>query len=98
MRTNPFFDSWLFVTGQTPGHAALGAFRYVFVAFTISLILGSIGIAAAAWRRDRSQGTSDVVIWLVRSLIGAMWLEGSLWKLPLPGGLPYWLGLMGQNA
>ncbi len=30
----------------------------------------------------------------MRLLIGGMWLEGSLWKLPLPvsGGLSYWIG------
>ena len=29
MRTNPFFDSWLFLIGATDDHRALGIFQYV---------------------------------------------------------------------
>lgn len=101
MRTNPFLDAWLFLTGETATHAAIGQWRYLFTAFSAALVLGSVAVAIASWRGDPAQRTSrHVAIWLARALIGMMWLEGSLWKLPLPagGGLPYWLGLMSKNA
>src|SRR5437016_2439611 len=32
VRTNPFYDTWLFLIGSTDDHNALGIFKYVFVA------------------------------------------------------------------
>ena len=99
MRSNPFADGLDFVLGRTGNHANLGDAIWIFVAFTIALIAASVMVAIAVWRRDPSQrNVWTVSAWLCRALIGAMWLEGSLWKLPLPGGLGYWLGLMGKNA
>jgi len=39
-------------------------------------------------------------MWLSRVLVGCMWFEGMLWKLPLPvgGGLRYWTEQMGTRA
>lgn len=99
MRTNPFLDALLFLTGQASSHDALGFWRYLFALFSIGLVVASLAVAVIAWMRDPAQRSSrNVVLWLARGLIGAMWLEGSLWKLPPPGGLTYWLGLMGKNA
>ena len=101
MRTNPFSDALSFLLGATGGHADIGWGRIPFVAFTLALVAGSIALAVVNWSANPAQrGARNVAIWLVRGLIGAMWLEGSLWKLPLPvsGGFTYWLGLMGDNA
>jgi uncharacterized membrane protein YphA (DoxX/SURF4 family) len=53
------------------------------------------------WREDPSQRTGrNLAIWFVRVLVGGMWFQGLLWKLPLPvsGGLKYWLEQMGNRA
>lgn len=41
-----------------------------------------------------------MTIWLFRMLIGTMWLQGSLWKLPLPvgPGFEYWTGQLVEHS
>lgn len=93
MRTDPFTDSFYFFIGQTPDHDALGWARYLLVALYAAALVGGIAVAVRAWSRDPAQRTGrDLGIWLFRMLIGTMWLQGSLWKLPLPvsGGFRYW--------
>ncbi|WP_334356750.1 MULTISPECIES: DoxX family protein [unclassified Bradyrhizobium] len=58
-----------------------------------ALLLAGIAVAFQNWREDSAQRSGrHLGIWLVRVLIGCMWFEGMLWKLPLPvsGGLQYW--------
>ena len=58
-----------------------------------SLLIASIAIAWQNWRDDPSQRSSHhVSIAVVRVLIGCMWFEAMLWKLPLPvsGGVKFW--------
>jgi uncharacterized membrane protein YphA (DoxX/SURF4 family) len=58
-----------------------------------ALFIASVAIAIRNWREDPTQHTGrHVGTWLVRVLIGCMWFEAMLWKLPLPvsGGLQYW--------
>lgn len=101
MRTNPISDSVSFLIGATDDHAGIGWGATPFIALSTGLVVGSIALAAVNWSADPAQRTGrNVALWLMRTLIGAMWLEGSLWKLPLPvsGGFSYWLGLMGDNA
>lgn len=101
MRTNPFSDALSFLTGATDGHAGIGWGAIPFVALSLALVIASFVIAWRNWRSDPAQRTArNVALWLMRACIGAMWLEGSLWKLPLPvaGGFRYWLGLMADNA
>lgn len=101
MRTNPFYDSWLFLIGQTPDHEALGSARYVLVALYAAALIGSAVVAARAWSRDPAQRRGRALaIWLFRTLIGTMWLQGSLWKLPLPvaGGFQYWTGQLVEHS
>lgn len=101
MRTNPFYDAVEFLTAGTDNHAAIGWGAVPFALLSVGLVIGSIAIAAANWRADPTQRTGrHMALWLMRTLIGSMWLEGSLWKLPLPisGGFGYWVGLMGDNA
>jgi hypothetical protein len=84
MRANPFYDAWLFVTGQTSEHAASGIGWLLTVLF-ISLLLASILIALRAWQQDLAQRSwNHIATWLMRVMIGCMWFQGSIWKLPLP--------------
>lgn len=101
MRTNPFYDSWLFLIGQTPDHDALGGAKYLLVALYAAALIGSVAVAARAWSRDPAQRNGrTLAIWLFRTLVGTMWLQGSLWKLPLPvaGGFQYWTGQLVEHS
>jgi uncharacterized membrane protein YphA (DoxX/SURF4 family) len=93
MRVNPFYDSWLFLIGETGPHLGTGAWRYLLVLLFWLLVAASIYIAHRNWQGDPAQRTvRDLGTWAARVAIGAMWFEGSLWKLPIPsGGFQYWL-------
>jgi uncharacterized membrane protein YphA (DoxX/SURF4 family) len=57
------------------------------------LLLASCGIALSAWRRQPAQrSVRSVAIWLLRVIVGTMWWQQSLWKIP-PNfdGLLYWM-------
>jgi len=72
------------------------------------LVLGSIAIAAVNLASDPAQRTvTHVWMWMTRLLIGSLWWQQTLWKLPptytdLPdgvtGGLHKWVGEMVGNA
>ncbi len=101
MRTNPFYDTWLFLLGQTPDHDALGPAKYLLVALYAALLVGGVVVAARTWSRDPAQRTGrNLAIWLIRTLIGSMWFQGSLWKLPLPvaGGFQYWTSQLVEHS
>lgn len=93
MPTNPFIDSWRFLTASTNDYLNQGNLRFLILALFWALLLGAIAIAVLNWRQDPSQRTGrHLGVWLVRVLIGTMWFQGMLWKLPLPvsDGLQYW--------
>jgi uncharacterized membrane protein YphA (DoxX/SURF4 family) len=93
VRTNPFHDAWLFLTGAADYPDEIGSLKYILVALYWAVLIGSCVIAAINWRDDPGQRNSaHVVTWICRLLIGSMWFQGSLWKLPLPvsGGFEYW--------
>ncbi len=101
MPKNPFTDVWQFLTGTTSDHLLLGSWRYLLVVLFWALLAGSIFLAFRNWQEDPAQRTSrHFGTWLVRVLIGGMWFEAMLWKLPLPvsEGLQYWTGQMGTRA
>ena len=101
MPKTPFTDVFLFLTGSTGDHLTLGAWRFLLVALYWALLLGSIYFAFRNWREDATQRTAThVVTAVVRVLVGTMWFEGMLWKLPLPlsGGLEFWTGQMATRA
>jgi len=99
MNPNPLFDVIIFLTKP-------GWLTWVFW----GLLVASIFIALydfSALRDQRDPG--HVGRWMFRLLIGAMWWQQSLWKLPpyytdQPAepfgatGLAYWMGLMGKHA
>ena len=99
--SNPFSDFWDFLIGNTDDHAALGSWKYLLVALFAALMVASIVVAVRNWQEDPSQRTgSHLGTWFVRVLVGGMWFQGMLWKLPLPvsGGLKYWTEQMGSRA
>lgn len=102
MRTNPFSDAWAFTVGNTNDHNALGAWKYLFVLLFLALIGASVVIAIRNWREDPAQRTgTHLATWIMRVLIGSMWFEGMLWKLPLfshDNGLYYWTQQMAGRA
>jgi uncharacterized membrane protein YphA (DoxX/SURF4 family) len=74
------------------------------------LIIASIAIAAYAWARlPEQRGGYHIANWLIRFVIGAMWWQQTLWKLPPTytdhperpfgqTGLAYWMGVEGKHA
>jgi uncharacterized membrane protein YphA (DoxX/SURF4 family) len=101
MPTNPFTDVWHFLTATTSDYLHQGNWRYLILALFWVLLLVSIAVTLQNWREDPAQRTGrHLGIWLVRVLIGCMWFQGMLWKLPLPvsDGLQYWTEQEAKNA
>jgi hypothetical protein len=101
MPTNPFIDIWHFLSGNTNDYLHQGNWRYVILALFWVLLLAGIAIAFKNWQEDPEQRTGrHLGIWLIRMLIGCMWFQGMLWKLPLPvsDGLQYWTEQESTNA
>jgi uncharacterized membrane protein YphA (DoxX/SURF4 family) len=93
MPKNPIVDAWQFLTATTSDYLDLGAWRYLIVIFFWILVVASVLIAHRNWKEDPAQRSSvHLGTWVVRVLIGCMWFEAMLWKLPLPvsGGLQFW--------
>ena len=88
-RPNPASDVFEFLT--TPGWTTP-----VFWA----LLISSFVIATAAWRRDPSQRSAHALgLWMLRLLIGCMWWQQSLWKVPPDyDGLIHWMKEMVDHA
>jgi uncharacterized membrane protein YphA (DoxX/SURF4 family) len=101
MPRNPLTDVWQFLTGETGDYLQLGGWRYLLVLLFWALLAASIYIAVCNWKQDPAQRSAQHLgTWIVRVLIGCMWFEGMLWKLPLPmsGGLQYWVEQMSRRA
>ena len=82
MRPNPLHDAVQFMIRP-------GWFTLLFWL----LLLASVAIAVVVWRRDPLQRTlRHLGIWALRVLMGVMWWQQSLWKIP-PNfdGLRYWM-------
>jgi uncharacterized membrane protein YphA (DoxX/SURF4 family) len=89
MRPNPLHDALHFLT--QPGW---------FTPVLWVLLLASIGIAVLAWRRDPAQrAPRDLGNWGLRLLMGTMWWQQTLWKIP-PNfdGLKYWMQQEADHA
>jgi uncharacterized membrane protein YphA (DoxX/SURF4 family) len=93
MPSNPLTDVSHFLTATTSDYLHQGNWRYLILALFWALLLASFAIALQNWREDSDQRSwRHLGIWVVRILIGCMWFQGMLWKLPLPlsDGLQYW--------
>ncbi len=100
VRTNPFYDAWLFLIGATGDHEGSGV-RWPLTALFLVLLIASAWIAFRNWQQDPAQRTREhLATWFMRVMIGAMWFQGSLWKLPLPvsGGFRYWAQRLADDA
>ena len=101
MPQNPITDVWQFLTATTSDYLALGGWRFLILALFWVLMIASVVIAFRNWQEDPAQRTGrNIGIAFVRVLIGCMWFEGMLWKLPLPlsEGLQYWTGQEATRA
>ena len=93
MEKNPLTDVWQFLTATTSDYVSLGGWRYLLLALFWALLIASLVVAVRNWRDDPQQRTGrHLGTWLVRVLVGCMWFESMVWKLPLPvsEGLQYW--------
>lgn len=89
MRPNPLHDVLAFLSAPS----------WTTLAFWL-LLVASILLAVAAWRGDATQRSAHhILIWFIRLVIGAMWWQQSLWKIP-PNfdGLRYWMQQMVEHA
>lgn len=101
MPKNPFNDIWQFLTGTTDSHLPLGSLGTMLAILYWVLLLASIVIAILNWKEDPAQRSGmHFGTWVARVLIGTMWFEGMLWKLPLPAsdGLRFWTEQIGKRA
>jgi len=86
MRTNPFFDTWQFVVRLTQLSFDHGLPRYAFLLAFAALLTAAVGIILLNWRQDATQRTAaHLTTCICRMLIGCMWFQDSLAKLPIPG-------------
>ena len=93
MEKNPLTDVWQFLTATTSDYVSLGVWRYLLLALFWALLIASLVVAVRNWQEDPQQRSGrHLGTWLVRVLLGCMWFESMVWKLPLPvsGGLQYW--------
>jgi len=90
---NPVTDVWQFITATTDDYLSLGGWRFVILALFWLLFSAALVLAVVNLRDDSSQRTArSIGCAFVRIMIGCMWFDGMLWKLPLPAseGLRYW--------
>ena len=100
MKVNPFYDAWLFLSGNTDEHRASGV-GWLLVALFLALVAASIWIAIVNWRQDPAQRTNGhLATWFMRVMTGVMFYQGSIWKLPFPvaGGFAAALRPIAQYA
>ncbi len=89
MRTNPFSDGLFFLTENYWATPAFWA-----------ILIASLVIAAAAFTTLPEQRTvHHLVRYIVRGVVGLMWWQQSLWKVPPDfEGLRHWTEEMVKNA
>ena len=99
--TNPITDLIGFLTADTGDYNALGGWKYVPLLLFYALMAASLWLAVANWREDPAQRNGTTLwLWAIRVLIGCMWFQGTLWKLPFGhnNGLYYWTQQMAGRA
>ena len=92
MRQNPLGDALAFLVATD---------KLLFTVVFWLLLLGSAAIAALAWRADPAQRSVEHVGYgVLRVIIGIMWWQQSLWKIPphYDWGLIHWMEEMVEHA
>jgi len=92
MRENPLGNALAFLVATD---------KLLFTVVFWLLLLGSAAIAALAWRADSGQrSVQHVGYGLLRVIIGIMWWQQSLWKIPphYDWGLIHWMEEMVEHA
>jgi uncharacterized membrane protein YphA (DoxX/SURF4 family) len=92
MRPNPLTDAFAFLTDGN---------KLWFTVIFWLLLLGSVAVALQAWRGDPTQRSiQHISNCLLRILVGAMWWQQSLWKIPphYDWGLIHWMQEMVEHA
>jgi uncharacterized membrane protein YphA (DoxX/SURF4 family) len=90
MRQNPLGDAFAFLTKAS----------WTTAVFWL-LLIGAIAAAVIAWRRDPAQRSlHHAGIALIRVVLGCMWWQQSLWKIPphYDWGLIHWMQEMIDHA
>jgi uncharacterized membrane protein YphA (DoxX/SURF4 family) len=66
----------------------------------VGLLVLGCAIGVRAWQRESSQRDARAIgIWLLRTVMGVMWWQQSLWKIPPNyGGLLFWMKQMVAHA
>ena len=98
---NPFSDIAHFLSADTNDFNALGVWKYLLLALFYALFAGGLATAVANWREDPAERNCQAVaLCAIRMLVGCMWFEGMLWKLPFSpdNGLHYWMEQMAGRA
>ena len=99
--SNPLLDLVAFLTANTGDYNALGAAKYVILLYFYALMVCSVILFVINLRQDRAQRSGTLLwLWAIRVLIGCMWFQGMLWKLPFgtQNGLYYWTQQMAGRA
>ena len=99
--TNPITDLFDFLTASSGDYGALGGWKYLVLLVFYLLMAASLWLLATNWREDPAQRNGTTLwLWAIRVLIGCMWFQGTLWKLPFGhgNGLYYWTQQMGGRA
>ena len=92
MRQNPLGDALAFLVATD---------KLWFTVVFWLLLLGSAAIARLAWRADPAQrSVQHIGYGLLRVIIGIMWWQQSLWKIPphYDWGLIHWMEEMVEHA
>ena len=90
MRTNPLIDSFKYMFTMV---------TWTTVTFDV-LLLAGILLAIVVYRRYPAQRTTNHLwTWLARTVMGAMWWQQVIWKVPPNyGGLHFWTSEMVKFA
>jgi uncharacterized membrane protein YphA (DoxX/SURF4 family) len=92
MRDNPLTDALAFLVDTE---------KFWFTVIFWLLLLGSIAAALQVWRTDPAQRSArHIGIGLLRFIVGCMWWQQSLWKIPphYDWGLIHWMQEMVEHA
>jgi uncharacterized membrane protein YphA (DoxX/SURF4 family) len=99
--SDPVSDLITFLTADTGDFHVLGPARFVFILIFYLLLAASVLLLVVNWREDPAERTgTNVWLWATRVLIGGMWFQGCLWKVPFTDndGLLFWTKQLAGRA